>query len=163
MAHQSYIGWVQVGGVWALCVLHFYVCPWLICYSCVCHDLKACLHILLLVLDLLWRGWVSRPSFLMSYFFPGLGLAWSWVFPSSIHPLTSLRADWHSCHVIIWLVLARPLLGLLYAFLLLNSSSLVLSLSLYSCCLMLPWPISMLLGSLDPFYSFGHPQPISFP
>ena len=36
----------------------------------------------------------------LSYFFPRLGLAWLWAFPSSIHPLTSLRVDWHSCHAI---------------------------------------------------------------
>ena len=68
-----------------------------------------------------------------------------------------------SCHVIIWLVLVRPFLGLLYVFLLFNSSSPVLSLGLYSCCFGLPWPISSLLSSLDPFYSFGQPWPISFP
>ena len=99
----------------------------------------------------------------MSYFFHGMGLAWSWAFPSSIHPLTSSRVDWHSYHIIIWLVLTRTLLGLLYAFLLLNSSSPLLSLGLYPCCFGLPWPISSLLGSLGPFYSFGHPSPVSFP
>ena len=51
----------------------------------------------------------------------------------------------------------------MYAFLLLNSSSPVLSLGLYSCCFGLPWPISLLSSSLGPFYSFGHPWPISFP
>ena len=60
-------------------------------------------------------------------------------------------------------MLARPLLGLLYAFLLLNSNSPVLSLGLYSCCFALHWPISSLSSSLGPFYSFGHPQPVSFP
>ena len=54
-----------------------------------------------------------------------------------------------------------PLLGLLYAFLLPNSRSPVLSLGLYSCCFRLPWPISLLLGSFVPFYSFRHPRPIS--
>ena len=83
-----------------MCVLHFHMYPWLDCCSCICHDLRACLHILLLVLDLLWHGWVSGHSFFMSYFFPRLGLAWLWAFPSSIHPLTSLRVDWHSCHAI---------------------------------------------------------------
>ena len=68
-----------------------------------------------------------------------------------------------SYHVIIWLVLAGPPLGLLYAFLLLNSSSPELLLGLYSCCFGLPWPISSPSSSLGPFYSFGHPRPISFP
>ena len=68
-----------------------------------------------------------------------------------------------SYHVIIWLVLAGSLLGLIYAFLLLNSSSPILSLDSYLCCFGLPWPISSLSSSLGPFYSFGHPQPVSFP
>ena len=67
-----------------------------------------------------------------------------------------------SYHVSIWLVLAGPFLGLLYAFLLLNSNSLVLSLGLYSCCFGLPWPILSPSSSLGPFYSFGHPWPVSF-
>jgi len=52
---------------------------------------------------------------------------------------------------------------MLYAFLLLNSSSLILSLGLYSCCFGLSWPISSLSGFFDPFYSFRHTQPVSFP
>ena len=68
-----------------------------------------------------------------------------------------------SSHVIIWLVLVGPLLGLLYSFLLLNSSSPVLSLGLYLCYFGLPWPISSLSSSFGPFFFFGHPQPISFP
>ena len=67
------------------------------------------------------------------------------------------------CHVIIWLVLVGPLLGLLYTFLLLSSSSPVLSLGLYSHCFGLPWPISSLWDFLGPFYSFGHARPVSFP
>ena len=60
-------------------------------------------------------------------------------------------------------MLTRPPLGLLYTFLLLSSSSPVLSLGLYSRCFGLPWPISLLWGFLGPFYSFGHPRPVSFP
>ena len=67
---------------------------------------------------------------------------------------TSTMPSCQSYHAIIWLVLAGPLLGMLYAFLLLNSSSPALSLGLFSCCFGLPWPISSLLGSLGPFYSF---------
>ena len=59
------------------------------------------------------------------------------------------------CHVIIWLVLAGPFLGLLYTFLLFSSSSSVLSLGLY--CFGLSWPISSIWGFLGPFYSFRHP------
>ena len=49
------------------------------------------------------------------------------------------------CHVIIWLVIARPLLGLLYTFLLLSSSGPILSLA----C------THAILGFLDPFHPFG--------
>ena len=67
-----------------------------------------------------------------------------------------------SSHVIIWLVLVGPLLGLLYAFLLLNSSSPVLPLGLYLCYFGLPWPISSLSSSLGPFYFFEHLGPFHF-
>ena len=73
------------------------------------------------------------------------------------------------CHVFIWLVLAGPLLGLLYIFLLLNSSSPVLSLGLYSHCFglpwsisslwKLPWPILFLWASSARFISSGIPDP----
>ena len=45
-------------------------------------------------------------------------------------------------------------MGLLYIFLLVSSSSLVLSLGLYSRCFRLSWPISLLWGFLGPFYGF---------
>ena len=67
------------------------------------------------------------------------------------------------CYVIIWLVLAGPLLGLLYTFLLLSSSRPVLLLGLYSHCFGLPRPISSIWGFLGLFCSFGHPRPVSFP
>ena len=56
------------------------------------------LHVLLLIFDLLWRGWVIGLSFFISCFFPWLGLAWVWTFPSSIQPLPSLWVGWHFCH-----------------------------------------------------------------
>ena len=60
-------------------------------------------------------------------------------------------------------MLAEPLLGMLYTFVLLSSSSPVLSLGLYSRCFGLLWPISSLWGFLGPFYSFWHPRLVSFP
>ena len=54
MTHHPCIGWVQVGGAWALCVLHFHVRQKLVCWSCVCHGLEVYLCILPLILDLLW-------------------------------------------------------------------------------------------------------------
>ena len=49
----SHIGWVQVGGAWASCVLSLHVCPRSACCSRVCHSLEACLHGLLLFFVLL--------------------------------------------------------------------------------------------------------------
>ena len=76
---------------------------------------------------------------------------------------TPAMPSYCSCHVIIGLVLDGPFLGLLYAFLLLNSSSSALSLSLYSCNFGLPWPISSLSGFLGPFHFLRHPRPIPIP
>ena len=51
---------------------------------------------------------------------------------------------YYSGHAITWLELVGPLLGLLYAFLLLNSSSPVSSLGWYSCSFRHPHPIPIL-------------------
>ena len=56
-------------------MLHFRVYPKLVYSSCVCHGLEAHLCILLLILDLLWHERVSEPSFFMTRFLHGLGLA----------------------------------------------------------------------------------------
>ena len=156
---------------------------------CACST-SMCVHGLLTVHAFAWLGGLSGLcctfcySFLTSYGvdellgFHSLYLASSlgWVLlghgpfllQSNPYPFcgsidTSAIPPYCFCHAIIWFVLARPPLGLLYTFLLLNSSSPVLSLSLYSRCFGLPWPISLLWGFLGPFYSFGHPWPISFP
>ena len=52
---MSHIGWVQAGGAWASRVLSLHVCPRSACRSCVCRDLEACLHGLLLSFVLLCR------------------------------------------------------------------------------------------------------------
>ena len=57
----------------------------------------------------------------------------------------------YSCCGVIWSVLTRPLLGLLYAFLSLNYSDPVLSLGLHSCYFGLSRPILLLMGFLGPF------------
>ena len=87
MTHHSCIGWVQVGSAWALRVLHFRVCPKLVCYSCVCHGLEAHLCILLLILNLFWRELFSDLPFFMACFLQGLGLARLWAFLSLAHSL----------------------------------------------------------------------------
>ena len=48
------------------------------------------LHVLLLILDFLWRECVIKLPFFMPCFLPGLGLAWAWTFPSSFQSLLSL-------------------------------------------------------------------------
>ena len=63
----SCISWVQASDVWALRVFYFWVCPKLA--RCVCRDLEAHLHILLLILDFLWHELFSGSSFCMPYFF----------------------------------------------------------------------------------------------
>ena len=59
----------------ALHVLHFCVCPKLVCCSCICHGLEAHLCILLLILDLLWRELFSDLPFFIACFLQGLSLA----------------------------------------------------------------------------------------
>ena len=139
-------------------MLHLHVCPWLVCCSCICHDLRAHLHILLLVVGHLWHEWVFELSFFMSYFFPGLGLAWSWAFPSPILFLPFF-ADWLillSCHpdVPIMLLFDLCLLGLFWACCML-SLCLILVTQYYH------WAFThAVLGFLGPFHFLGHPQPI---
>ena len=141
--------------------------PWLVCCSCVCYDLRACLDVLLLVFDLLWNGWVSELSFFMSYFFFGLGLAWSWAFPSSIHSLPSLQVGWHHSHAIPLFLpcyfLTLYLLGLFWACCMLSFYSIPVaqhySLGLYSYCFGLPWPILFFWASSVRFISLGVPGP----
>ena len=102
-------------------------------------------------------------------FQPLLSLGKSFSFFLQIHdPLRVAKKSFSSCrwwfcccHPKASLLQTLPLLGLLYAFLLPNSSSPVLSLGFYSCCFGLPWPISSLLGSFVPFYSFGHRRPVA--
>ena len=80
MTHHSNIGWVQVGGAWALCVLHFCVCSKLVCCSCVCHGLEVRLRVLLFILSPLWCELISDPLFFMACFLQGLGISWLWAF-----------------------------------------------------------------------------------
>ena len=68
----------------------------------------------------------------------------------------------YSCCGIIWAVLARPLLGLLYAFLSLNYSDPALSLGLHSCYLGFLDLFHCLRASSVHFFLFKHPWPIFF-
>ena len=151
MVHCTCSGWVQVGGTWALYVLHSYMSLGLVCRSCVCCGLWVdliLLRILLLVFfNLLWHGGVIRSSFFASCFFSGLGFARVWIFPSSIWPLPSLWVDWHFCYVVM-LSFNLYLLGLLWAYYMLFFYS--VHVAQYFC-----WAYShTILSFLGPFHSF---------
>ena len=120
MTHHSYISWVRVGSVWALCVLYFRVHQKLVRCSCVCHGLEVHLCILLLILDLLWRELFSNFPFF-------IGLPLSRVGPCLImgFPLFSpffasfvILLPFLPCHSAIpTVVLFNPcLLGLFWAY-----------------------------------------------
>ena len=158
-----------------LVVLNFHVCPRLACCSCVCHDLKACLYILLLVLDLLWCECFPEPSFFMSYFFHGLGLAWLWLIPSLIHSLPLSWIYWHFCYAILSFLLCYCLTRACWA----SFGPAVCLIPVAQYChwanihaiFGLPWPIPLLSGSLDPSQPLGilgpfpfleHSRPVSF-
>ena len=59
----SCIGWVHAKDVWALRMLHFYVCLKSVCYSCVCRGLEARLLSLPFIFDFLWRELFFDVSF----------------------------------------------------------------------------------------------------
>ena len=101
---------------------------WKLVYClCVCHGLKAHLCILPLIFDLLWHELSSYFPFFIglllsrveSYLIVGFSL-FSPFFAPSVNLLAFLPCHCYSCCDVIWPVLARPLLGLLYAFLLLD-------------------------------------------
>ena len=177
MTHHSCIGWVQVGDAWALCVLHFCVCPKLICCSCICHGLEVRLHVLPPIIDLLWYELFFDPPFFMACFLQELGLAWSWAFLPFSHCLLLLLAYQYSCHAILLFLLQRYLIHACWAFF---GPTVYFSLSWLKCPNMvigfifilladflthyitcgLLWPISFSLGILGPFAFLGHPRPI---
>ena len=70
---------------------------------------------------------------------------------------------YYSYYGVIWPVLAKPLLGLLYAFLSLDYSDPALSLGLPSCYLGFLDPFHCLWASSAHFFLLKHPWPIFFP
>ena len=134
MAHRACIGWVQVGGAWILCMFHSHVSPWLVCYSCVCHCLWVCLvllHVVLLVFNPLWRGWVWVFILCISFLLwvgscLGIGLFFFNLAPVSFYFWFVGRLILLPCHCIIstihcLAVLAGPPFGLPCIFSLLSS------------------------------------------
>ena len=153
------------------------MCPWLVCCLCVCHDLKARLHILLLVLDFLWCEWVSEPSFFMSHFLPRLDLAWLWDFPSLICslPLFTGLLALLPCHSIISVVLLFDpyLLGLFWAYCMFFLFLILVAQYYYWAsihavlgflgpfhCFWASLAHFISLGILGPFHFLRHPRPI---
>ena len=154
-------------------VLHFWVRPKLVHCLCVCRDLEAHLCILPLILDLLWRELLSDFYSLPLALLQGLGLAWSWVFPSWAHSLLFLQSCYHisaipfccSCCGVIDLC---PL-GLFGSIAYSSPNDSIWSLVSYLCHFGLflahfiayrfLCPISFFLSILDPFTSLRHPQP----
>ena len=107
---MSYIGWVQASDVWASRLLHFYICSKLTCCSYVCHDLEACLLILMVIFGFLWHELFSDLLLSMPCFLWGLGFAELWAFLPSAYSFTLSVAllsfpvipFYHSCCDIIW-------------------------------------------------------------
>ena len=169
MTHHSCIGWVQVDGVWALCVLHFHVCPKLVCCSCVCHGLDVCLRVLLLILDLLWRELFYDPPFFMVASSKGWALLDCGLFFLLAHCLFLPLAWQYSCHAILLFLLWRYLIYVCWV---------SFRPTVYSFLNWLQWP-SMVIGfilmllwaflthyiacGLAHFFLLGHPWPICFP
>ena len=119
VTHHSYIGWIHVGGAWALCMLHFRVCRKFVCCSCVYHGLEARLCVLLLILELLWRESISWSFILYGLLHlrvgPCLIMGFSLLNPLFAHSVELLAfLPYHS--VIPTMVLFDPcLLGLFWA------------------------------------------------
>ena len=141
-------------------VLHFYVYSKLACYSCICHDLEACLLILPVIFGFFWRGLFSDLLFFMPCFLWGLGFTKLWAFlPSAYYFTISLALlsfpvipFCHSCCNIIWPNPARPfwVCHLFFS----QWLSMVIGLSIYITCGFL-CPICFFLGILGPFAFLG--------
>ena len=95
---------------------------------------------------------------------------------SPLFALTVILLPFLPCHSAISIVvlfdpcLLVLFLGLLHVLLSIGYNDPVWSLDLYSCYCGLSWPITLLMGSFNPFLSplahfflLGHPQPICFP
>ena len=165
-----------------MCVLHFHVCPKLVCCSCICHGLEARLCVLLLILDLLWHELVSW-SFILYGLLPLRAGPCSIVGFFLINPLFAHSVNLlafllcYSCYAILlflqWCYLTRTCwasfgLVVCFSFTQLQWPSIVIRLTfmllqaflIHSLAYGLPWPISSSLGILDPLSFPRHPWPI---
>ena len=102
------IGWVQAGGVWALRVPSFHMCPKSACCSFVCHGLEACLHSLPFVFfELLCRLLFGFP--LLSSVGPYLIMDLIFLWPTSWLPsFSAVLFCYFCCNDSILLGLFRP-------------------------------------------------------
>ena len=164
MAHHAYSGWVQVGGAWALCVLHFHVSPWPICCSCVClglwidlillrilllkfltlcgMEVSLGLHSLHLISSLGWAGLCLSMGSSFFNLAPAFFMVKLTLLPYRL--ITSTMLSFNSC-----------LLGLLWAYHILFFYSVHIAQYFY-------WAyFHTILGFLCPFHTFRHPRPAS--
>ena len=140
-------------------MLHFYVWPKLVRYSCICRGLEARLCILPLILNPLWRGLLSDFSFLMACFFQRVGpcliIGYPFFFKSILcfsrnpaaifYHTTLLFLSWCYLTYAYWASLGLLLILLLmtqYGHWFYTHATLGFS-----------WPISLLIGSFVPFIS----------
>ena len=102
------IGWVQVGGVWALRVPSFHMCPKSICCLFVCRGLEACLHSLPSVFfDLLCGLLFDFPLLLGAGLYLMMSLIFLW--PTSWFPsFPTILFCYSCCNDLILLGFFRP-------------------------------------------------------
>ena len=155
-------------------VLHFRVCPKLVCFSCVCHGLEARLCILPLILDLFWHELFYDFPFFISLFLSRAGPCLIVGFPpfSPFFASSAILLQFLLYHSAILAVVSFDLclLGLFGPATYSSLSDLIWSLDLYLCYFGFFWThyiicglfcaISFFLSILGSFAFLGHPWPI---
>ena len=144
-----------MGGTWALWVLHFHVCPWLACCSCIRHDLGPFLVFAARSATHFWPlvTWMSHWAFILHILLlplAGSCLGMDLSFFNSTLTLFVGRLTLLPCHpvVSVMLLFNLCLLGLLWACCTLSFCSVLVA--QYYC-----WACThVVLGLLDPFHCF---------
>ena len=180
MAHHSCIGWVQVGGAWALWMLHFHVCPWFFCCSCVCHDLEACLAFVAHSATHSWPlvKWMSHWVFILYILPPPCAGSYLGMGLSFFNPTLTLFVGWSTpslCRPVVYAMLLFDLclLGLFWACCMLSFYSIPIAQYYRWACthvvlrfigpfhhFQAPLAHFILLGILGPFHFLEHPWSI---
>ena len=147
---MSYIGWIQAGEVWALRVPSFHMCPKSVYRLLVRRSLEACLHSLPSVF---W------PFMWVAFWFPASFRGWAVIvigLYTSFDPFFDCP-HFLPCHSVIPAVMTQFCWAPLGLPFILSPSGLIwpLVFLLIGSCV----PFIFLLGILDPFASFGFPNP----